>query len=187
MDKRNYLIANKLVNNNKNDAVIEFAFQGPALKYFGEKRNIVVTGNVNFQILKNDNSRHDVECYKTIKVENGDTIDILSTINSVYGYFSVNGGFKIDKVWDSFSTTIRAKVGPNNGSKLIDGQEIELNNSEMSPSRKLNFINTKIEFIRVIKGTNYDYFSEQSIKVFSKNFKVTKLTDRMGMRLEGSS
>ena len=38
MDKRNYLIANKLLNNNRNDAVIEFAFQGPALKYFGEKK-----------------------------------------------------------------------------------------------------------------------------------------------------
>ena len=32
--------------------------------------------------------------------------------------------------------------------------------------RKLNFINSKIEFIRVIKGTNFDYFSEQSIKEF---------------------
>ena len=38
MDKRNYLIANKLINNNKNDAVIEFAFQGPQLKYFGKKK-----------------------------------------------------------------------------------------------------------------------------------------------------
>ncbi len=187
MDKRNYLIANKLVNNNKNDAVVEFAFQGPALKYFGEKRNIVVTGNVNFKILKNDNSKHNAECYKTIKIENGDIIDILSTINSVYGYFSVNGGFKLDKVWDSFSTTIRAKVGPNNGCKLTDGQEIELNNSKLSPNKKLNFINTKIEFIRVIKGTNYDYFSEKSLKnFFAKTFKVTKLTDRMGMRLEGN-
>ena len=37
MDKRNYLIANKLINNNKNDPVIEFAFQGPLLKYFGKK------------------------------------------------------------------------------------------------------------------------------------------------------
>ena len=33
MDKRNFLIANKLINNNKNDAVIEFALQGPQLKY----------------------------------------------------------------------------------------------------------------------------------------------------------
>ncbi len=35
MDKRNYLIANKLINNKENDPVIEFAFQGPLLKYFG--------------------------------------------------------------------------------------------------------------------------------------------------------
>ena len=53
-------------------------------------------------------------------------------------------------------------------------------------NRKLDYINSKIEFIRVIKGTNFNYFSEQSIKdFFSKKFEVTKLTDRMGMRLEG--
>ena len=40
---------------------------------------------------------------------------------------------KLDKVWDSFSTTIRANVGPNNGNKLIDGQEIKLN------EKKINF------------------------------------------------
>ena len=40
MDKRNFLIANKLIDNNKKDPVIEFAFQGPSLKYFGRKRNI---------------------------------------------------------------------------------------------------------------------------------------------------
>ncbi len=32
MDKRNYLIANKLVGNQDNEAVIEFAYQGPLLK-----------------------------------------------------------------------------------------------------------------------------------------------------------
>ena len=50
----------------------------------------------------------------------------------------------------------------------------------------MDFINTKIENIRVIKGTNFNYFSEKSKKdFFSKDFNVSKLTDRMGMRLEG--
>ena len=186
MDNRNYLITNKLLNNNDNDAAIEFAFQGPVLKYFGQKRNIVVTGNVNFKIIKNDNSQHIGECYRTIQIDEGDIIDILSTNKSVYGYFSVNGGFKLNKFWNSFSTTIRARVGPNKGKKLIEGQEIFLNNPKSSTYRKLEFVNTKIEFIRVIKGTNFDFFSEDSKKdFFSKDFKVTKLTDRMGMRLEG--
>ena len=53
--------------------------------------------------------------------------------------------------------------------------------------KKINYLNSKIEFIRVIKGTNYDYFSEKAKKIFlSEEFKVSKLSDRMGMRLEGS-
>ena len=61
-----------------------------------------------------------------------------------------------------------------------------LNTSETTNSRSLEYLNSKIEFIRVIKGTNFDYFSEDSIKDFtSKEFVVSKLTDRMGMRLSG--
>ena len=186
MDKRNFLIANKLIENNKKDPVIEFAFQGPSLKYFGRKRNIVVTGEVNFKIIKKDNSQNEGECYRTIELDEGDIIDIISTNKSVYGYFSVSGGFKLNKVWGSFSTTIRAKIGSNNGNKLVDGQDIKLNDPKHPSNKKLDFINSRIEFIRVLRGTNFDYFSEMSIKdFFSKDFEVTKLTDRMGMRLEG--
>ena len=53
--------------------------------------------------------------------------------------------------------------------------------------KHLNYLNSKIEFIRVIKGTNFDYFSESSKKNFVLDeYKVSKLTDRMGMRLEGN-
>ena len=37
MDNRNYLIANNLVGNKKNTSVIEFAYQGPLLKFNGKK------------------------------------------------------------------------------------------------------------------------------------------------------
>ena len=52
MDTRNFLITNKLIGNNLNDAVLEFAFQGPKLKINQNKINCVVTGNVNFTIKK---------------------------------------------------------------------------------------------------------------------------------------
>ena len=186
MDKRNYLIANKLIDNNTHDPILEFAIQGPCLKYFGNKRNIVITGDVNFILIRNQNNQVKGECYKTTEINNGDIIDIISTNKSVYGYFSVSGGFKLNKVWNSFSTTSRANVGPNNGNKLIDAQEIILNASKLISNRQLNFVNSKIEYIRVIKGTNISYFSEESINnFFSREFKVTKLTDRMGMRLKG--
>ena len=186
MDNRNYLIANKIIDNNVHDPILEFAIQGPCLKYFGNKRNIVITGDVNFSLIRDESNQEKGECYKTTEINNGDIIDIISTNKSVYGYFSVSGGFKLNKVWDSFSTTLRANVGPNNGNKLIDAQEIILNASKSISNRQLNFVNSKIEYIRVIKGTNINYFSEDSINnFFSREFEVTKLTDRMGMRLKG--
>ena len=33
MDKRNYLIGNKLLGNNFNEASLEFAYQGPLMKF----------------------------------------------------------------------------------------------------------------------------------------------------------
>ena len=48
----------------------------------------------------------------------------------------------------------------------------------------MNYVNTRIENIRVIKGTNFDYF-QRGKKIFGKEFTVSKLSDRMGMRLEG--
>ena len=53
MDNRNFLITNKLVGNNLDDAVLEFALQGPKLKINENNINCVVTGNVNFTIKKN--------------------------------------------------------------------------------------------------------------------------------------
>jgi allophanate hydrolase subunit 2 len=53
-------------------------------------------------------------------------------------------------------------------------------------NKKLNYVNTRIENIRVIKGTNFEYFSEGGKKIFfEKEFTISKLSDRMGMRLEG--
>ena len=52
MDNRNFLIANKLVGNEFNFPVIEFAYQGPQLKYFGDKINISITGDVKFVLKK---------------------------------------------------------------------------------------------------------------------------------------
>ena len=186
MDNRNYLLANKLVGNDYDDPVIEFAYQGPHLKYHGDKINIAITGDVSFKI-KNGDNLIDGECYQSFILENGDELDIISTNKSVYGYLAISGTFDLKFQWSSCSTNTKAKIGSNNGEKLSDNQKVnikEINNNFVN--RKLNYVNTKIENIRVIKGTNFNYFSEEGKKIFFKNeFKVSKLSDRMGMRLEG--
>ena len=50
----------------------------------------------------------------------------------------------------------------------------------------MNYVNTRIENIRVIIETDFEYFSEGGKKIFfEKEFTISKLSDRMGMRLEG--
>ena len=187
MDNRNYLIANSLVGNEKNSPAIEFAYQGPLLKLSGEKICIAITGDVTFDIKRINSKLEKGNCYQTYCLEEGDEIDILSTNKSVYGYLSVNGGFESKLFWNSCSTNTKAEIGANDGKKIDIKDVISVNKSKTNISKKkIDYFNTKIEQIRVIKGTNYDFFSEKGKNFFFNNaFEVSKLTDRMGMRLQG--
>ena len=186
MDNRNYLLSNKLVGNELNSPVIEFAYQGPLLRYRGDKINISITGNINFKIKKKDNFV-DGECYQSFIMEDGDELDIISTNKSVYGYLAFGGILNLRYQWSSCSINTKANIGANNGKKLEAKQKIEiLKINKNSSDKKLNYINTRIEFIRVLKGTNFDYFSKKGKDIFlEKDFTISKLSDRMGMRLEG--
>ena len=187
MDNRNYLIANKLAGNELNFPVIEFTYQGPLLKYCGNKINIAITGDVNF-ILKKNKDKINGNCYQSLTLEDGDEIDIISTNKSVYGYLAISGKLDVKFQWLSCSTNTKANIGANNGRKLESNQKIYISKiNENLNNKKLNYINTKIENIRVIKGTNFDYFSKEGKDIFfKKEFIVSKLSDRMGMRLEGT-
>ena len=84
MDNRNFLLANTISNNEINNPVLEFAYQGPKLKYIGENISINVTGDVNFKIIRKKKNL-EFSCYENIVLENNDCLDILSTNRSVYG------------------------------------------------------------------------------------------------------
>ena len=188
MDQRIFSISNALVNNNPNEGVIEFAYQGPLLKLKNGSVNFAITGNVSFNILRKNSIIEEGKCFQSYFLEKEDKIDIIYTKESVFGYLAIEGGFKIEKVWGSYSVNTKAKIGPNNGEKFSVGDKIYINKSEAK-----NFIKKKIEYkksvettIRTTKGTNFDYFSEEAKnKFFNEEYQVTNLSDRMGMRLEG--
>ena len=187
MDNRNFVISNALVNNEYNQGVIEFAYQGPLFEFNGENISFSITGDVKFKIIKKDNTIINGECYKSYILNHKDKLDIISTNKSIYGYLAVSGGFSLDKILNSYSTFTRANVGPFDGKKLFLKQKILINKiNQQLQSKQVKYLNSKIEYIRILKGTNYDYFSKEGIDNFlKKEFVVTKLTDRMGMRIEG--
>jgi len=188
MDLKAFIIANALVGNNPEDGVLEFAYQGPLLKLVKGETKIVITGNVLFQIIKTNNQIINGECNKSYDLNEGDQIDILATRKSAYGYLAVEGGFDVKPFCNSVSILARAHIGPNDGEKIKIKDKIII---KRNSSNKKNF-ETKVpikdkNIIRVLNGPQFDYFSKESQKdFFSKNYKITNLTDRMGMRLEGT-
>ena len=186
MDQRNFRLANSIAGNKLHFPVIEFAYQGPLMKYKGDEINFVITGDVIFKIIKGDKEIQG-NCYENYPIKDGDEIDIISTNKSVYGYLAINGEFDLKFQWGSCSTNTKAMIGSNNGEKFKSKQRFEIKKINSNRvGKKMDYINSKIEKIRVIKGTNFDYFSDQGKKIFfEKEFTVSKLTDRMGMRLEG--
>ena len=118
MDQRNYKLANSIVGNKIDSAVLEFAYQGPLIKYRGDKINFVITGEVIFRLIKKGNEI-DGNCYESYSIEDGDLVDIISTNKSVYGYFAIGGEFDLKFQWGSCSTNTLAKIGSNNGKKLF--------------------------------------------------------------------
>ena len=188
IDQRNYKLANSLVENQLDEAVIEFAYQGPLLKLKNGKINFAITGDILFKIIRKDLNIEDGECYKNYILEDGDQIDIISTKNSAYGYLSVEGGFELQKIWNSYSINTKANIGPNNGKKYSLNDKIYIKNSNLKKiiKRKINYNQFTDNIIRIIKGTNFDYFPKEAKEKFlNEKFLVTNLADRMGIRLKG--
>jgi len=188
MDLDSFSIANALVGNPLNEGVLEFAYQGPLLKLIKGRAKIAITGSVIFQIIKSNKEVISGKDNRTYDLDEGDQIDILATQQSAYGYMALEGGFDIKPFCKSVSTLSRAEIGPNEGQKIKINNKI---NIRVNSKNKKNF-SAKVPKknktkIRVLKGSQFDYFSKESQKDFlSKEYKISNLTDRMGMRLEGT-
>ena len=100
MDNRNFILANAISRNKENTPVIEFAYQGPLLKFKGEKVNFNITGNVSFKLIKRE-EQIEGNCYQNYTLEDGDHLDILSTNKSVYGYLAISGNIDVQFQWNS--------------------------------------------------------------------------------------
>ncbi len=187
MDQLSFCVSNKLVGNKVSEGALEFAYQGPLLELVGEIAVVAVTGKVNFNVIKKNGDITQGVTNESIVISNGDKLDILSTINSVYGYFAIKGGFKLKEIKGSVSTLVRANIGPNNGHKLNSEDKIFFNTSSSTDKiKKIQLDLNQNNEIRVMKGLQVDYFSKKSQEdFFSKEYEVTRLTDRMGMRLKG--
>ena len=192
MDRRALRLANLLLNNEENDAVLEVTMVGP--KFTFESPNcFVLTGadlkaSLNGQVL---------ETNRVYAAGAGDVVDFPQSFPSrgARAYIGFAGGLDLPPLMGSRSTYLKGKMGGLEGRGLKTGDRLEfLAPRPQLPNLEKRRLPEDFETvyggrqvkIRVILGPQEDSFTPEGLKLFlNQPYRVTPNSDRMGSRLDG--
>ena len=187
MDVRSFKIANLLLDNPENEAVLEFTLIGPTLE-FTSATIIAITGG-DFQPMINGEP---APMYTAIYMNKGDILKFGSARTGSRGYIAFSSYLDIPVVMGSRCTNMKSSIGGFKGRKLQADDYIRFRiKRRYLPfflSRKLpgDHFEEDSTTLRVVMGPQDDLFSKQGIETFlNEEYTVTNDFDRMGCRLEG--
>ena len=187
MDTRAASLANILVGNDTNEAVIEITMMGPTMKFTEDEIIAVTGGDLGAKI-----DGKPVERYRAVLVKAGQTLSFMGMYGGSRAYIAFAGGLDIPVVMGSRSTNIKCGLGGFKGRRLLDGDYISFRAKRrylpyfLSRSLDLNEFDQDNITLRVIMGPQDDAFTAAGKETFlSSEYVVTSEFDRMGCRLEG--
>ena len=187
MDPRAAAIANILVGNEEDEAVLECTMLGPKLR-FDRDNYIAITGGDLGPALDG----RSVPNYSALPVQAGQVLSFSGPRTGCRAFIAFSGGLDIPVVMGSRSTYLKAKIGGMDGRRLETGDVIafraprtELNNVR-ERSLAPEFVPREVYTLRVVPGPQDDCFVPEGLALFfAQPYTVTREFDRMGCRLEG--
>lgn len=187
MDVRSFKIANLLIDNPENEAVLEFALTGPTLEFTAETI-ISITGG-DFQPKVNGES---IPMYTAIYLYKGDVLSFGGARTGTRGYIAFSSYLSIPVVMGSRSTNTKSAIGGFKGRRLKENDFIGFRIKRrylpyfLSRTLDIDEFDQEETVIRVIMGPQDDRFTTEGLTTFlSQEYTVTSDFDRMGCRLEG--
>ncbi|WP_420322710.1 biotin-dependent carboxyltransferase family protein [Flagellimonas sp.] len=170
--------ANKMLDNDPNDAVLEITMTGPTLQ-FEAATYICVTGALLSATLNNT----PIDNYQVIKVSKGDILSYGRLESGFRNYLAIKGGFKTKKVLGS-----RSQYFPVTSRKCVkDGDEIPFQETIdfEAPISEVKIKNHfEQDYVEVDKGPEYDMLNDKQLEsLFAKPFTVSKANNRMAYQL----
>lgn len=206
MDPFSLQMANMLVGNAGNDAVLEVTLNGPTLKFQKDMLIAVCGGNFHLTI-----NKMPVMSNRALWVKSGSVLKFGHATKGCRAYLAVAGGWDVPLVMGSRSTNLRAKFGGFAGRLLQAGDRLDhkppgayslflaqqlTQNAEAAASFvqaswyicSPPFLNESERIARVLRGEQFDHFTSSSREsFFEQPFYASTQSDRMGYRLTGST
>ncbi len=180
-------IANWLVGNEANAAVLEATFLGPSLQAECTLQAAITGGDTNATL-----DGQPVPHWETFTWQTGQTLNLGAVTAGARFYLAVNGGIQVPPVMGSRSTYVRAEIGGHEGRKLQKDDSLPVDAGSISfikPCRLPMAFRPQLtgeHCLRVVLGPQDDYFTKEAIQGFlAGEYKVAPASDRMGIRLQG--
>lgn len=179
MDQAAALLANAMLENDENAAVLEITMSGPLLEFEEETWIALAGANLSPQLNSKDIDNHSVH-----KVNAGDTLAFGKHIDGLRGYLAVKDGFQTPLVLNS-----RSYYSPiTEENHLAARMEIPYNEVTDFEPKITHIIREDIEKIKTLEvspGPEYDILSDtQKEFIFSNSFTIAKENNRMAYQLE---
>ena len=181
-------VANLLVGNPEESAVLEITVTGPRLTFL-RNIDVALAGAEMGATLNNQ----PVNCWESFRVSPGDILKMQQVKIGCRAYLAVSGGIDVPKVMGSCSTYMVGKLGGYQGRPLKKGDILRcgggtlLNVPRRLPSTLIPRYSSEI-VLRAIPGPQDDFFHEEELATFFQSeFTISTNANRMGYRLQGPS
>lgn len=185
MDRKAMLLANALVNNLEDEAVLEYTLVGPTIEFHCE-RHFVITGGITEAKLQHS----PIENHTVYLARKGDILELKKVIKGCRGYLAIAGGIQTPEVLGSKSMFVPVTSTGN----LHTITEIPVGMSmygtskgarikASTPKDKTSYVFENV--LNVYKGPEYDFLSSDLHKYIKKtSFTISKLWNRMAIQFE---
>lgn len=181
-------VANLLVGNPEERAVLEITVVGPCLAFLREV--YVALAGAEMEATLNNQP---VNCWESFMASPGDVLSVQQVKSGCRAYLAVSGGIEVPKVMESRSTYVGGKLGGYQGRPLKKGDVLRcgegtlLDAPRRLPSAWIPLYSSEI-VLRAVPGPQDDFFREEGFATFFQSeFTVSTNADRMGYRLQGPS
>ena len=179
-------IGNLIVGNPENTTAIEMTLTGDTVLFHSDA--FIALAGSKFKINLDEKP---FPFWSGTYIQAGQVLTIGSTLSGARCYLCVRGGLQVKKIINSASTHLTSGMGGLNGSILKKGNRIafgKLDNVIQPIKNMENYPSTNTTTIRATKGLQWDWFDNQNRKLFfEKDYRVSNVSNRMGLRLRGQS
>ena len=193
-------VANVLVGNTENAAVLEIAQSGPDLRF--EEDVLVAWCGADYPVLVEGRP---VPGDRAVRVAAGEVLSFGFVRRGLRAWLAVAGGLEVPLVLDSRSTYRRAGLGGHEGRSLAAGDRLPVGKParwavqllDQLRGRDQRHVNWTVHpaglgnpptppVVRAVRGPEWDWFSaDAQRRFFTTEWRITKDADRMGARLAG--